>query len=85
MFIKRISDEMYPQAKKIKRVMDNFKTHDASDFYDVFEPEEANRLWDRFEFVFTPKHSSLLNMYQLYWKKAGYLIWDSLLKMFKLQ
>jgi hypothetical protein len=64
-FIKRISDEMYPQAKKIKLVMDNFKTHDASAFYEVFEPEEAKRLWDRFEFVFTPKHGSWLNMAEI--------------------
>ena len=64
-FIKRISDEMHPQAKKIKLVMDNFKTHDASAFYEVFEPEEAKRLWDRFEFVFTPKHGSWLNMTEI--------------------
>ena len=64
-FVKRISDEMHPKAKKIKLVMDNFKTHDASAFYEVFEPEEAKRLWDRFEFVFTPKHGSWLNMAEI--------------------
>ncbi len=64
-FIKRISDEMYPQAKKIKLVMDNFKTHDASAFYEAFEPQEAKRLWDRFEFIFTPKHGSWLNMAEI--------------------
>jgi hypothetical protein len=64
-FVKRISDEMHPKAKKIKLVMDNFKTHDASAFYEVFEPEEAKRLWDRFEFIFTPKHGSWLNMAEI--------------------
>ena len=64
-FVKRISDEMYPKAKKIRLVMDNFKTHDASAFYETFEPEEAKRLWDRFEFVFTPKHGSWLNMAEI--------------------
>jgi len=64
-FVKRISDEMYPQAKKIKLVMDNYKTHDASAFYEEFIPEEAKRLWDRFEFVFTPKHGSWLNMAEI--------------------
>jgi hypothetical protein len=64
-FVKRIADEMYPQAKKIKLVMDNFKTHDASAFYEEFEPEEAKRIWDRFEFVFTPKHGSWLNMAEI--------------------
>jgi hypothetical protein len=41
--------------------MDNFKTLDASAFYETFVPEEANYLWDRFEFIFTPKHGSWLN------------------------
>jgi transposase len=64
-FMKRIAEEMYPQAKKIKLVMDNFKTHDASAFYETFEPKEAKRLRDRFEFVYTPKHGSWLNMAEI--------------------
>jgi len=64
-FVKRIADEWYPKAKKIKLVMDNFKTHDASAFYETFEPAEAKRLWDRFEFVFTPKHGSWLDMAEI--------------------
>jgi hypothetical protein len=64
-FLKRIANEMYPKAKKIRLVMDNFKTHDASAFYEVFEPEEAKQLWDRFEFIYTPKHGSWLNMAEI--------------------
>ena len=64
-FIKRIADEMYPNAKKITLVMDNFKTHVASAFYETFEPEEARSLWDRFEFVYTPKHGGWLNMAEI--------------------
>jgi hypothetical protein len=64
-FVKRIADELYPKADKITLVMDNFKTHAASAFYETFEPEEAKRLWDRFEFVFTPKHGSWLNMAEI--------------------
>jgi transposase len=64
-FVKRIADQMYPNAKKIRLVMDNFKTHAASAFYETFEPVEAKRLWDRFEFVFTPKHGSWLNMAEI--------------------
>ena len=45
--------------------MDNFKTHAASAFYETFEPEEAKKLWDRFEFIFTPKHGSWLNMIEI--------------------
>lgn len=65
MFIKRIADEMCPEAKKITLVMDNFKTHSASSLYETFEPDEAKRIWDRFEFVFTPKHGSWLNMAEI--------------------
>jgi len=64
-FIKKLSDEMYPHAKKITLVMDNFKTHTIGAFYEAFQPEEAKRLADRFEFVFTPKHGSWLNMAEI--------------------
>ena len=64
-FVKRIADEMYPEAEKITLVMDNFKTHAASAFYEAFEPQEAKRVWDRFEFVYTPKHGSWLNMAEI--------------------
>ncbi len=45
--------------------MDNFKTHDASAFYETFEPEEAKRLRDKFEFIYTPKHGSWVNMAEI--------------------
>jgi hypothetical protein len=65
LFVKGIADKKYPRAKKIILVMDNFKTHAASAFYETFEPTEAKRLWDRFEFVYTPKHGSWLNMAEI--------------------
>ncbi len=64
-FIKQIADKEYSKAKKITLVMDNFKTHTASAFYEVFEPKEAKRLWDRFDFIYTPKHGSWLNMAEI--------------------
>jgi hypothetical protein len=64
-FIKRIADEMYPDALKITLVMDNFGTHTAGAFYEAFLPEEAKRLIDRFEFINTPKHGSWLNMAEI--------------------
>jgi hypothetical protein len=64
-FIKRIADELYPYADKITLVMDNFKTHSPSSLYETFEPAEAKRILDRFEFVFTPKHGSWLNMAEI--------------------
>ncbi len=56
---------MYPEAKKITLVMDNYNTHSLGAFYEAFEPKEARRLIDRFEFVFTPKHGSWLNMAEI--------------------
>jgi hypothetical protein len=50
------------KAKRITLVMDNHNRHTVSVFYETFRPKEAKRLWDRFEFVFSPKHGSWLNM-----------------------
>lgn len=63
-FIHRIAQE-YATAKKITLVMDNFGTHTPSALYEAFEPQVAKALWDRFEFVFTPKHGSWLNMAEI--------------------
>ncbi len=45
--------------------MNNFKTHNASSFYETFEPEQARKFRERFEFVYTPKHGSWLNMAEI--------------------
>lgn len=63
--MKEISDEIYPQAEKIVIVMDNLNTHSPASFYETFEPEEARRLTNRFEFHYTPKHGSWLNMAEI--------------------
>jgi hypothetical protein len=60
-FVKEISDT-YPDVHKITLVMDNLGTHTPGALYERFEPAEAKRIWDRFEFVYTPKHGSWLNM-----------------------
>jgi hypothetical protein len=60
-FIRRIADEMCPQAKKITLISDKFDTHSLGEFYEAFPPEEAKRLIDRFEFISTPKHGGWLN------------------------
>jgi len=64
-FIKKIADEWYKNAEKIILVMDNLSTHKASALYEAFTPKEAKRIWDRFEFVYTPKHGSWLNMAEI--------------------
>lgn len=65
MFIKRIADEWFKKEKKIILIMDNLATHKASSLYEAFEPAEAKRIWDRFEFIYTPKHGSWLNMAEI--------------------
>jgi len=63
--MKLVSDELYPGAEKIVVVLDNLNTHTPASFYETFEPEEARRLTERFEFHFTPKHGSWLNMAEI--------------------
>lgn len=64
-FIKKIADEWYKDAPKIILVLDNFGTHKPAALYEAYEPVEAKRIWDRFEFVYTPKHGSWLNMAEI--------------------
>ncbi len=63
-FIKEIAHR-YEHARKITLVMDNLSTHKAGSLYEAFTPEEAKQIWDRFEFVYTPKHGSWLNMAEI--------------------
>lgn len=65
MFIKQIADEWYLDATRITLVMDNLATHKAAALYEAFAPAEAKRIWDRFEFIYTPKHGSWLNMAEI--------------------
>ena len=58
-------DIHYPQAEKIIVILDNLNTHSPASFYETFEPDEARRLVNRFEFHFTPKHGSWLNMAEI--------------------
>jgi len=64
-FAKDIADKYYPKAEKIRLVMDNLNTHKPSALYETFPPQEAKRIWDRFEFIYTPKHGSWLNMAEI--------------------
>lgn len=52
-------------AEKITLVMDNLNTHNPGSLYEAFPPDQAKKLWDRFEFVYTPKHGSWLNMAEI--------------------
>lgn len=63
--LRKISDEMYPDAEKVVLVQDNLNTHSPASLYEAFEPVEAKRLADRFEFHYTPKHGSWLDMAEI--------------------
>jgi len=55
----------YPDAVKIRLVQDNLNTHDTSAFYENLPADEAYALAERFEFYFTPKSASWLNMIEI--------------------
>ncbi len=55
----------YENAERITLVMDNLNTHTPGSLYETFQPEKARALWDRFEFAYTPKHGSWLNMAEI--------------------
>jgi hypothetical protein len=63
--VKHVCDKLYPDAEKITFVMDNLASHSPAALYESFPPEEAKRLWDRLEFIYTPKHGSWLNMAEI--------------------
>lgn len=63
-FLQQIAGN-WPAAEKITSVMDNLNTHTPGALYETFPPAQARELWDRFEFVYTPKHGSWLNMAEI--------------------
>ena len=60
-FVKDMLDERYPQATKVRLVMDNLNTHSTASLYETFAPEEARRLARRLEIHYTPKHGSCVS------------------------
>ncbi|HLA87076.1 MAG TPA: IS630 family transposase [Anaerolineales bacterium] len=63
--LRYLSDEEYPDAEKIVLVTDNLNTHSPACLYERFEPAEARRLAQRFEWHYTPEHGSWLNMAEI--------------------
>jgi len=55
----------FPEALKIRVVQDNLNTHDVSAFYEHLPADEAWALANRFEFIYTPKAASWLNMIEI--------------------
>jgi len=60
--LKELSDTHFPGSAKIVLVQDNLNTHKPASLYEAFPPTEARRLVERFEWHYTPKHGSWLDM-----------------------
>jgi hypothetical protein len=58
-------EQAYAQADQITLVQDNLNTHHGGSFYKIAQPQQAHLLVSRFEWVYTPKHASWLNMVEL--------------------
>ena len=63
--MRRLAQERYPQAEKIRVVLDNLSTHSGAAFYESFPVEVARKLARRMEFCYTPVHGSWLNMVEV--------------------
>src|SRR3982750_104070 len=57
--------QSYGDAKKIIVVQDNLNTHQTASFYDHLPADQAKALADHFEFHYTPKGASWLNMIEI--------------------
>ena len=63
--MRKLADEHYPEAEKIRVVLDNLNTHTAAALYEAFASQEARRILRRLEFHYTPKHASWLNQVEI--------------------
>lgn len=59
--VRDLADIHFPKAEKIVLVQDNLNTHTPASLYEAFEPAEARRIIESFEWHYTPKHGSWLN------------------------
>jgi hypothetical protein len=60
--LKQLSDKHFPDSKKIALIQDNLNTHKPASLYEAFPAPEARRLVERFEWHYTPKHGSWLDL-----------------------
>jgi hypothetical protein len=60
-----LADIHYPDAERIRVVLDNLSTHSPAALYQVLPPSEARRILRRLEFYYMPKHASWLNMVKI--------------------
>jgi DDE superfamily endonuclease len=63
--VRRLLDEDYPHARKVKLVCDNLNTHHIASLYEAFPAAEAHRLARRLEIHYTPRNGSWLNVAEI--------------------
>ena len=63
--MRELVDLDFPEAERVRVVMDNLSTHSAAALYQAFPAAEARRVLRRLEFHYTPKHASWLNMVEI--------------------
>ena len=64
-FVENLLEDRYRDAERVVLVMDQLNTHSPASLYQAFAPEKAQRLADRLEIHYTPKHGSWLNMAEI--------------------
>lgn len=64
-FVADLVQKEYPNATKIRLVLDNLNTHFPTSFYETFSKTKADQILERIEFCYTPKHASWLNMAEI--------------------
>ncbi len=64
-FIKHLVDRAYPDAEMLRVVLDNLNTHNRTALYEAYDAEEADRILNKIEFHYTPKHASWLNVAEI--------------------
>jgi hypothetical protein len=60
--LKDLADVRFARAETIVLIQDNLNTHAAASLYEAFPAAEARRLVERFEWHYTPKHGSWLDL-----------------------
>ena len=63
--MRKLAEEVYPDADRIRLVCDNLNTHSPAAFYENFSAQEARRMSKKIEFVYTPTRGSWLNMVEI--------------------
>jgi hypothetical protein len=63
--MQELVDDCFPQADKIRIVLDNLNTPTPASLYEAFAPAEAHRILSQLEFYYTPNHASWLNRVEI--------------------